>query len=190
MKLASHNSMTYLPPKKWWLYPFRFIARCQSKSIQEQYERYNVRMFDLRISFNKLIPEFRHGMMAYKGDVEEVLMYLNAMGDTYVRLIYETSGTDEKGSILFREYCKLWNKKYKGIKFFCGRRKSDWKELYHFKYNPTYENKYSSMNTKEGTTGTVLDDWFPLLYAKFNNRKNLERGTDKEFLMIDFVNIR
>lgn len=52
MKLASHNSMTYLPIKKWWLKPFRFIAQCQNKTIEEQYQA-GVRMFDIRIAFNK-----------------------------------------------------------------------------------------------------------------------------------------
>ena len=183
MKIASHDTMTYLPPKKWYLYPFRFVARCQSKTIQEQYEDYGIRMFDLRISFTKDFHlEFRHGLIAYKGSVKNILKYLNSKGDTYVRLIYEKGEYD----LLFTHLCKRLEEKYPNIKLFGGIKKKGWKTLYTFKNNPSYEDKYSSNNYK-GTTGTILDDWFPWLYAFFNNKKNIKKGTDKEFLMIDFV---
>lgn len=191
MKLASHDSMTYLPPKKWYLYPFRFMARCQSKSIEEQYEKYGIRMFDLRIAFDGLQPEFRHGVIAYKGNVDNILKYLNNKKDCHVRLILEEY-YDDKNSInedLFKMFCDTWEQKYNNIRFFGGIRKRDWKTLYKFDYNPTYEDKYSS-NNKNGTTGTILDDWFPYIYARLMNKKNIKKGTEKEWLMIDFVHIR
>ena len=43
-KIGSHNSMTYLPPKKWYMYPFKFVAKCQSSTIEEQYEKYSIRV--------------------------------------------------------------------------------------------------------------------------------------------------
>lgn len=190
-KLGSHDSMTYLPPKKWYLYPFRFMARCQSKSIEEQYEKYGIRMFDLRVSFDKKNnPEFRHGVIAYKGDVEKVLSYLNTKRAA-VRLVLEEyyDDKDNRQEDLFKYYCAIWKAQYSNIKFFGGIRKRDWTVIYPFKYNPKYDDKYSS-NNKNGTTGTILDDWFPWLYARFNNRKNIEEGTDKPWLFIDFVNIR
>lgn len=191
-KLASHDSMTYLPPKKWYLYPFRFMARCQSKTLQQQYEDYGIRMFDIRISFDKNgKPEFRHGLIAYKGDVAEHFKYLNSKKRVAVRLILEEY-MDDKSDIQednFIDYCSHLESTYKNIKFFGGIRKRDWKTIYNFKYNPSYDNKYSSNNTND-TTGTILDDWFPWIYAKFNNKKNIEKGTDKPWLFIDFVNIR
>nr|DAH01868.1 MAG TPA: hypothetical protein [Crassvirales sp.] len=33
MKLGTHNSMSYLKPKRWWMRPFHFIAKCQSRHI-------------------------------------------------------------------------------------------------------------------------------------------------------------
>lgn len=183
MKIASHDTMTYLPPKKWWLYPFRFMARCQSKSIQEQYENYGIRFFDLRISFDKnLKPEFRHGLIAYKANVDKILNYLNDKGDVITRLIYEKGDN----TFLFKEFCAKVEKKYPNIKFCEGRKKKGWEVYYDFKNNPSYEDKYSSNNYK-GTTGTILDDWFPWLYARFHNKKNVARGTNKDYLMIDFV---
>lgn len=192
MKLASHDSMTYLKPKKWYLYPFRFIARCQSKTLEEQYEKYGIRMFDLRISFDKHhIPEFRHGLMAFKGDVEYYLEYLNSKGDCSVRIWLEEYRDDKTDlqETLFSMFCSKAEELYPNIKFFGGVRKRDGAVLHKFNYKPRYEDKYSS-NNKNGSTGTILDDWFPWLYAFFNNRKNIEKGTDKPWLMIDFVNIR
>jgi hypothetical protein len=29
MKIASHNSFTYLRPRRWYMRPFAFMARCQ-----------------------------------------------------------------------------------------------------------------------------------------------------------------
>ena len=67
-------------------------------------------------------------------------------------------------------------------------------QLYKFKNEePSMTDKYSSCNTNEPgkpQTGTYLDDLYPKSYAKKNNRTNLLNGTDKEYLMIDFVEIR
>lgn len=191
-RLGSHDSMTYLPPKKWYLYPFRFMARCQSKTIEEQYEL-GIRMFDIRISFDKEgTPEFRHGLIAYKGDVKSVLEYLNRMGDTHVRIMLEEYRDDKSdfNEVLFALACNDWKKHYPKIKFFGGRRKRDWAKIIDFKYDPIYDNKYSSCNTPDGKTGTVLDDLWPWLYAKLHNRKNIKKGTDKPWLLIDFVDIQ
>lgn len=191
-KLGSHNSMTYLPPKKWYLYPFRFMARCQSKTIEEQYEL-GIRMFDIRIAFDKKgRPEFRHGLIAYKGEVEPIFKFLNERKDTHVRLLLEEYRDDKTSiqEVLFALACNVWKVQYPHIKFFGGRRKRDWSKIVDFDYEPEYDNKYSSCNTPDGKTGTVLDDLWPWLYAKLHNKKSIEKGTDKPWLLLDFVNIQ
>ncbi len=186
MKLGTHNSMSYLPPKKWYLYPFRFIARCQSKSIEEQYEKYGVRMFDLRITFKNLVPEFRHGLIAYKGSVEDTIKYLNSLNDKiYVRLTLETSKEDTIQEGLFTCLCSRWKTQYKNIKFFNGRRKFDWKQIYNFgTKEPKITQLISSMTWKK------WDDWFPYLYARIMNKKNISNYKKKDWLLIDFINIK
>lgn len=63
--LGSHNSLTYLRPRKWWQVPFHFMARCQGVNYMEQYEKYGVRLFDLRVWLDdNLNMEVRHGLMA------------------------------------------------------------------------------------------------------------------------------
>lgn len=189
LNLGSHNSMTYLKPKKWYMYPFQFMARCQSKSIEEQYEKYDIRVFDLRISYDiNCNIEFRHGLIAYKGDVKKTLEYLNSRKTkVYVRLLLEVGeyAQDlEKQEWMFTLSCEEFEKNYPNIKFFCGRRKFDWKEVYKFKFKePDIIQKVSSMQ------GSKLDDLWPWLYAKLNNRKSL-REIDKGWLFLDFVEIK
>lgn len=192
MKIASHDSMTYLPVKKWYMYPFKFMARCQSKTLQEQYEKYDVRMFDIRVSFDKHFnPEIRHGLVVYKGDVYDYLKYLNSKKDTEVRLILEEYKEDKNNlqELLFKAFCNYVVKRFSDIKFFGGYRKRDWKQIHKFKHNPQFIDKYSS-NNDNGSTGIILDDWWPWLYARFMNKKNLKKYKDSECLMIDFVQIR
>ena len=45
--IGSHNSLSYLPLKHWWQKPLRIFARCQSMTLQEQYDE-GVRLFDIR----------------------------------------------------------------------------------------------------------------------------------------------
>ena len=189
MKIGSHNSMSYLTPLKWYMRPFAFIARCQSKDIKYQYEQ-GIRLFDIRISFEKDQFVFAHGLMKYKGDIGSVFRYLNGVStlkdQIYIRIIFEDTSIpkdilDQKTQ-LFYQLCDLLLIRYKNLKFFEGRRKSDWKIIYNFNYKgPTIDQKVSSM------TGSKLDDWFPWLYAFFNNKKNIEKGTNKHYMLLDFV---
>lgn len=202
-KLGSHDSMTYLPLKRWYLTPFKFIAQCQSKTIEEQYEKYGIRYFDLRVSYDKDNNiEFRHGLIAYKGDVEAVLEYLNSRDEeVWVRFILEGNESDFKIKYGFNEKkieqekhrqilnfqldCHKFEKKYDKLKFHCGVAKWDWDVKYQFKNSePSIDQKISSMTWKK------IDDWCPFFYAFFMNHKNIEKGTDKEYLLIDFLQIQ
>lgn len=192
MKLGSHNSISYAKPKKWYLYPFRFMARCQSKTLVEQYYTYGVRMFDLRIKFSKGGKySFAHGIMEYDLDVDEILTLLNDFPENVdVRIIQENREGEFEDT--FIQWCQKVRKQYPNIKFFGGRNKGSWKVIYNFGYKgPTFLDKYSSVNNETANyTGTIWDDWFPFLYAWKNNRENIKNGTDRDYLFIDFVNIQ
>lgn len=176
--------MSYLPPKKWYLYPFRFMAKCQSVDIEKQYEL-GARMFDIRISFDKKgNPEFRHGSMAFKGDIDETFKFLNDK-KVFVRLVLETKTPSILQECRFIQFCHYVEKQFPDITFFCGTRKFDWKRVYEFKIRDiNIIQKISSM------TGTILDDWWPWLYAKTHNKKNLANYDRNEWLLIDFINIQ
>ena len=65
MIICSHNSMTYLPLKNWWLKPLNWIARCQNKDIIDQLKS-GVGMIDIRVSLNKNYHWiFKHGLIRY-----------------------------------------------------------------------------------------------------------------------------
>lgn len=190
MKLASHNSLTYLPCKKWYMIPFNFVAKCQRVSLERQYVKYGIRMFDFRVAFNKAsVPYICHGLMDYKGDIYDFLEYLNKHKDTRVRIILEKEN-NKNSEELFVKFCKALEQSYPNIRFFGGIKKKGWKQLYKFKYNPKYDDKYASNNTANKTTGIIIDDLYPYIYARLNNKKNIKKGTDKSWLFIDFIDIR
>ena len=189
--IGAHNAWSYLPVRKWWMKPFRFMAKCQSANIRSQYLLHGVRCFDLRIAFDKddkmLI---RHGMVVYDYTEEDLfkdLMFLNNGTETcYIRVLnevrckkkYTTHEIED-----FQVFCEKLEKKFPRLKFWCGRNLMNRDVDYKFKNEPTCEEKYSSVCLPK-----IIDDWIPVLYAKLKNRKIRKEGTDKDILLIDFVN--
>lgn len=194
MKLGSHNSLTYLTPKKWYMRFFRFVAKCQSKNYKEQYES-GVRMFDIRLRPSENIdeePTIAHGLMEYStydGFMNDFLTYLdiNAQEDSstpiYVRFIYERDkNCSDKQEDNFITLCKQYQDKFKSLHFIGGNRKGDWKQVVKLETSPCYLDLYSSMTWK------TWDDWFPWLYAKFMNKRNIDNFKDSNcILLIDFI---
>lgn len=186
MKLGTHNSMSYLKPKKWYMYLFRFMAKCQKVDISKQY-KLGARMFDIRIAYDKNgNPEFRHGSMRYKGNVEEALKFLNSRrARCRIRLILEINKPSTRQVNLFIKDCKKWESQYKRLIFFCGRRKYDWNIVYNFNTKePIINQLVSSMTWKK------FDDWYPWIYAKIMNKKNISAYNSNDWLLIDFINIQ
>lgn len=149
---GSHNSMSYLPPRRWWHMLMLPFARCQSKTIDEQLAA-GARCFDMRISFDHDgIASFLHGWCRFGGDetITGVLERLQRHGEPiYVRLILEepltlwntvkkalglkaTQKPDAANEYYFPRRCALYQKTYRGITFLGGRRKYDWSQLYDF----------------------------------------------------------
>lgn len=95
--LASHNSATYLRPREWWMRPFSFMARCQSKNIIEQFEA-GARLFDFRIRCTGKIddktgrPEviITHGIIeyAYPGVLYDLLSEINWLSEYHQKKVW------------------------------------------------------------------------------------------------------
>ena len=164
--------------------PFAFVARCQSKTIQEQYEA-GVRLFDLRIRFSKegyLV--LAHGLMEYPLDtLWRDLNFLNGRKGCYVRVLLETWAADAKQEKRFRCWCDSTSFQFEDITFIGGQRKFDWKKIYNFKTEePAIKGLFSSMD------GRKLNDVWPWLWASRNNAKCLTENEGYDgFLMIDFI---
>lgn len=198
MKLGSHNSLTYLKPKHWWMYPFIPMARCQSKDIKAQYEA-GARWFDFRIRFDKndnLVVA--HGLMTYKADrnfVLDELLYLNerayVMGEQIcVRVLYELPGPDRSpqanaNADRFADFCSFIQKSFQHLTFVGGQRKNNWFKAFNFKTNePQVKDLYSSC------TFSQFDDLWPWLYATVMNKHNWSICKDVApdvYMLADFV---
>lgn len=167
------------------------MAKCQDVNIIKQYDKYNVKCFDLRIRFDKnynLIVA--HNLAEYKITLKELEYYFrlfNYWEDCYVRVLLETRNKKQYYSNnnieLFKKHCEEWENKYPNIKFWCGRNLYNWKIDYKFKYSPSCEEKYSSVCKPK-----LIDDWYPRIFAKKNNKKIKKEGTTKDILLIDFIN--
>lgn len=195
--IASHNSLTYLKPTKWWMRLFNFIAKCQNKTIKEQYEDYNVRMFDFRIDFNKnnniLI---KHGLAVYNISTEKLMNifeYLNnKKGVKYINIVFECSPEESINlpkwkEECFKSFCEFIENNYKNIRFIGGDVKYSWYKLYRFKnkHNPPSISKFASSATKN-----KFDDLWPWLYAKIHNKESLKENRNNKYIWLDFVNIQ
>lgn len=190
MKLASHNSWSYLKPLKWWMRIFRFLSKCQDVDIQTQYEMYGVRCFDLRIHFtNDGNLRVNHGYMDYAisdSELLEQLKWLDSKKDVSIRIILDVRTsfeyTDNQKS-LFKLWCNILENKYTHIKFWCGRNLYNWNIEYSFSYEPTCAEKYGSV-----CDPALIDDWYPRWFAKKHTNDLYNKGSDADFLMLDFVN--
>ena len=116
------------------------------------------------------------------------LNYLDKEGDVVIRIIYEVRTKKDYEALdknYFINFCKEIESRFKNIVFYGGRNLYDSKVEYDFGNNITDEGKYPSVCDPK-----LIDDWFPWIYARFHNKENIEIGTDKDILSIDFVNIR
>lgn len=179
MKIATHNSLSYAPVKQWYLKPFSWIAKCQSKSIDEQYKK-GVRFFDIRLKDHKVA----HGIIKYSIVLQDTLKYLDTKNDVIVRVLFE--GGDEE---CFQSECELIETLFPSIKF-CGGwdRNNRNRIVYKFKNpEPEYDNEYASYQQYKPDAKWYHRFWaiWPWLYAKLNNKKI--KFNDNKYIMVDFI---
>ena len=83
--LGSHNSFSYLKPEKWWMRIFNPWAKCQSKTLEEQYEA-GVRVFDIRVRWKDDKFFLVHNLMTYRDDPFTIIHDLDKFDDIKVRV--------------------------------------------------------------------------------------------------------
>lgn len=164
-----------------------FAARCQDKTIQEQYEL-GVRCFDLHLRYEYFLIRVVHGPVVYNyklSQLQDDLKWLNGKKDVAVRLLLDTrtkkSYTEEQRT-WFDSSCRIWEEMFPHIQFWCGRNLYNWEVEYNFQTEPSCEEKYSSVCKPR-----IWDNWWPRFFAWRNNKKIKKEGTTKDFLLIDFV---
>lgn len=83
--LGSHNSFSYLKPEKWWMRIFNPWAKCQSKTLEEQY-RAGVRVFDIRVRWKDDRFYLVHNLMTYKCSLLTIIQELDGLDNIKVRV--------------------------------------------------------------------------------------------------------
>lgn len=199
MTIASHNTFTYLPVRRWWMRPFAFMARCQREDFGMQWV-YGARMFDLRIRFDDdMKPVICHGLIEYKHSDTFIYDILSQIKYGWVRVVLEKRCHDTYQEGLFKGFCRRLEKDYPNIYFFGGNNRSDWNclsPIYPFKYrmDGAISHKYASATKHYSGQRSImgyLDDLYPYLYAKKWNRENIKDFDNRDrWLMMDFVDIR
>lgn len=194
--LGSHNSLTYLPCRKWWMYLINWAAKCQSKTLSEQFHD-GVRYFDIRLKWDsrKETWVIAHGLIEYKGNIRRVLETLNSLAEfynekLYVRFIleYNKRPNDEATKIIkLRNFIRYARGEYSNIMYHFIETKWDKKIIEIYSNIPVVIHSYSRV------LGWKRFFLIPYWYAKFHNKENRKtfnvslEDKDNKVLMLDFV---
>lgn len=187
--IGTHNSMTYLRPQKWYGWLMIPFARCQRKTIEEQWDN-GARCFDLRIRFTKQgKPYFAHGLYectheARPFDVlkllRKLILHYNQPG--FVRLILEDPDKQNHNVFYFKHFCDVSRQYYKEIRFFGGNRKGDWAQIVEFDYKPNLTQYVGSMMED----ARWYEKFMPFAYAWRHNKKN-KQNPQGDIAIYDFI---
>lgn len=193
--LGSHNSLSYLPCKRWWMYLINWAAKCQSKTLSEQFHD-GVRYFDIRLKWDdKECWVIAHGLIEYKGNIRRVLETLDSLADyynerIYVRFLleYNKRPDDEATKIIkLRNFVRYARGEYSNIMYHLIETKWDEKVIERYSNNIVLIHSYSSV------LGWKRFFLIPYWYAKFHNKenrktfKNILEDKANRVLMLDFV---
>lgn len=204
MKLASHNTFTYLTPRTWWMRILAFTARCQRVGLNRQLNL-GAQMFDLRVRFvsapyGGIRPIVCHGLIEYEGwpHVVNAIQHLddksrNNDNPYYMRVVLESRRPSEEQKCCFRDLCEVLTTYHHNLVFFGGNDRSDWScqhPIYDFGTPmPDIDEQHAS-TTALFPRFPRLDDLWPWLYARLFNHRNIKKGTSHDWLMFDFVDIQ
>lgn len=185
--LGTHNSLSYMRPRQWWLRPFAWMARCQDLTIKQQWD-YGVRYFDIRVKYDKNgIAKSGHGIMSYDVLVDDILGLIDRYAfeskeTAVVRLFHENSRKYPNDyTLMFQRLCRWAVERFPHIRFIEGGRRYDYKS-----YLPNDERQrvcYAEYYKKK-----LCIPW-PKHWAKKHNDV-LHRGDNaEEWSIYDFVEL-
>lgn len=195
--IGTHNSMTYLRPQKWYGWFMIPFARCQRKTIEEQWYD-GARCFDLRIRFTKQgEPYFAHGLYecTHKANPAHVLeelykLMLRDNEQAVVRLILEDPDKQNYNVYYFEQLCRVWETHQARqsvtvnnvLRFFGGNRKGDWAQIVEFDYKPNLTQYVGSMMEDARWYEKIV----PFAYAWRRNKKN-KQNPQGDIAIYDFI---
>lgn len=196
--LGSHNSLTYLPCRKWWMYLINWAAKCQSKTLNEQFHN-GAKYFDFRVRFKDGKPVIAHGLIEYKGNIDYMVANLNYFAEyfretIYLRFVLEYNKIPEDFASQIASLVDL-------VRYYRGKYPNITYTYIMSKWN---EQKVATFYSKDTDTPTLIHKyssvlkekrflWIPYWYAKLHNKKNRKafkhvlEDEDSKVLMLDFV---
>ena len=195
--IGTHNSMTYLRPAHWYGWFMIPFARCQRKTIEQQWHD-GARCFDLRIRFTKQgEPYFAHGLYecTHKANPAHVLedlykLMLRDNEQAVVRLILEDPDKQNHNVYYFEQLCRVWETHQARqsvtvnnvLRFFGGNRKGDWAQIVEFDYKPNLTQYVGSMMED----ARWYEKFMPFAYAWRRNKKN-KQNPQGDIAIYDFI---
>ena len=197
IKLATHNSFSYLEPRSWWMKIGNFIAKCQDKSIEEQLEIVNY--VDVRIGikfYDDYVDVFLcHGLVKYKIPkpystcIDFIVDKLKDRKGLVCRITW--GDTYDKSERAKRLFCDIYNEikeRLPDVIIPPIRRKTTWAVLSELGgVDVKMIEKHSSVDRD-----VFLLPLYPRLYADNFNESNMEEfaksdNANDTYLMIDFI---
>lgn len=151
--LGSHNSATYLNPRKWWMKPFSWMAKCQNNTILNQIQL-GATVFDFRIRLkgyidpDNLINNVRivHGLVEYGNNYtfKSILDTLNSCNQNkslYAIIVYDKQYGGAKYYDFYEKLIKELVQIYSNIDFQFIDDKSTWNIIKDFENKTWTEEK-------------------------------------------------
>lgn len=192
--IGTHNSMTYLPPARWYMWFMIPFARCQRAAIEEQWKA-GARVFDIRLRFDREGNlSYAHGLYHCRRSKAPGLCDLlgklqkwqtDSGEQVYVRLILEDSQKEYYQASYFIDLCAELEDLFPGLTFYGGNRKGDWKKLWKFRgdVDDTLNNQWVSSMAEDARW---YEKALPFAYARRCNKRNKE-GVRQIFNLFDFL---
>lgn len=185
MKIATHNSGTGEQSGGWLSKLFSVFAKCQDKTLVEQYQC-GVRLFDLRIRKNKKGAwVFSNGLWESKNPVGYALSDLNlaaykAGEKAMVMVTYDGDCRDKAGfmSEVSSWDCYSWLERAE-----ISVKKPKWRTLAIYQ-NIAYVNCFRELDWSSWHTLIPI----PWLWERYSRKQLREcKESDKVYRMVDFV---
>lgn len=177
MLIATHNSGTGESPKGLLSYLLTPFARCQSKTIEEQYDA-GCRFFDIRLRYVDGVLKFAHKPWVSKKGIYDILPILANKPEKYaIGVMYEGSLTDEELAKFEGEIKSITEQYNIDLAYFGVR--TPWKVHYE---NPDYAYDYGFQPLNPNSWHMYIP--IPWMWNKIKG--NHKFNTDK-YLMVDFL---
>lgn len=182
IRIGTHNSASGEAPKgllSWLLTPF---ARCQSKTLEEQYES-GCRYFDLRADAKWRLC---HGLWKSRKTLRDAVSVLASKHDTiYIMITFEgeLSEVNECGFVtLAKEMVDECNYDGGDIRLaMVNVKKPTWRIIYHDTKCPTYVGAFKNLD------GSTWHTYLPIPWLWKKLYYNKPTFSEETFKLVDFL---